>query len=76
MTKPRRFHNERQEARARHLAAYGPLGRVDIDDELDALGWTERYDGDPYSTDLTDTAARAMFDHLGHLVECFAPQEE
>jgi hypothetical protein len=69
-----RFQNEHQEERARNLAAYGPLGRTQIDDELDALGWTERYDGNPYSTILRPEAARAMFDHLGRLTKKYAPQ--
>lgn len=71
---PQRFQNEEQVERARNLAAYGPLGRTQIDDELDALGWTERYDGYPYSTDLRDDARREMFDHLGRLTDKYSPQ--
>ena len=71
-----RFQNEHQEERARHLAAFGPLGRTQIDAELDALGWTERYDGDVYSTDLRPEAARAMFDHMGRLTDAYAVREE
>lgn len=70
-----RFQNKEQEERARNLAAYGPLGRTQIDNELDALGWTERYDGDVYSTDLRSEAARAMFDHLGRLTDAYAVRE-
>lgn len=71
-----RFQTKEQEERARNLAAYGPLGRTQIDNELDALGWTERYDGDVYSTDLRPEAARAMFDHLGRLTDAYAVRED
>lgn len=72
---PRRFETQEQVERARELAAYGPLGRRPIDDELDALGWTERYDGDPSSSDLRPHAAAALFDRSGRLAERFEPLE-
>lgn len=54
MSDPRPLTTEEQRERVRELAAYGPLGRRLVDYELDVLGWTERYDGDPGATDLTD----------------------
>ena len=71
---PRPFQNEHQEERARKLASMAPLGRTEIDDELDALGWTQRYDGNVYATELTPTAHDAMFDHLGRLTDYYRPK--
>ena len=71
---PHRFHTDEQVERARDLAAYGPLSRADIDAQLDALGWTQRYDGDPLSSDLTPTARRALYDDRGRLHDCWRPR--
>lgn len=49
---PRRCSTDEQVERLLNLAAYGPLVRTKVDDELDALGWTERYDNDRTATDL------------------------
>ena len=70
---PKRFETEAQLERARKLASMAPLGRTPIDDELDALGWTRRYDGEPYSTELTPAAQAAMVDDLGRLDDRFRP---
>lgn len=61
---------EKQTMRLQNLAASGPLTRKPIDDELDAMGWTERYDDDDTASELVDGGTKALYAENG----CIKPE--
>lgn len=70
---PLRPHTWGQLERIRDLAAFGPLTRNGIDDELDALRWTERYDGDETSTILKDGRSEMLYAKNGSVAGAWCP---